>query len=66
MTCTISPDKRRYRDHLAAKLALAHIQTNDARRPKAPVRAYACPGCAGWHLTSWPTGNQPDQEHTHD
>jgi len=46
--------KVRYRDEIAAKLALATIQNQDkASRPKAERRAYFCPDCRGWHLTSW-------------
>ncbi len=49
--------KRRYRDELAAKLALADI---DRRRRgtgreldrRHETRAYACRACSGWHLTS--------------
>lgn len=41
--------KRRYRDHLAAKLALAMMRGGEKRRER---RAYRCPDCAGWHLTS--------------
>lgn len=45
--------KRRYRDEIAAKLALATIQRKDkARRSKSERRAYRCPLCGGWHLTS--------------
>lgn len=45
--------KRRYRDKIAAKLALASIQADDSSaRPKTERRAYRCPRCRGWHLTS--------------
>lgn len=44
--------KRRYRDEIAAKLALATIQREDkAHRPDQEVRAYYCRECHGWHLT---------------
>lgn len=44
--------KRRYRDEVAAKLALATIQREDkAHRPDQEVRAYLCPACRGFHLT---------------
>lgn len=42
--------KHRYRDNIAARLALAGIdRTAPKRREK---RAYRCPRCRGWHLTS--------------
>jgi hypothetical protein len=41
--------KRRYRDQLSAQLALA-------QRSCGVVRAYPCPVCNGWHLTSRPWG----------
>ena len=45
--------KIRYRDRLAAKLALARImRRDDASRPKSERRPYRCPACRGWHLTS--------------
>lgn len=37
--------KRRYRDEISAMLALS-------RRNASVFRAYRCPYCAGWHLTS--------------
>ncbi|MEU1919324.1 hypothetical protein ABZ742_04025 [Streptomyces albogriseolus] len=44
--------KFRYRDRIAAQLALAGIDNvNPKRREK---RAYRCPQCRGWHLTSKP------------
>lgn len=48
MTC----QKRRFRDEIAAKLALSHIDQKAGPRAKEPRRAYRCPGCKGWHLTS--------------
>lgn len=46
--------KRRFRDEISAKLALADIQRRgkDSQRPKDERRAYRCPRCRGWHLTS--------------
>ena len=44
--------KTRYRDQLAAQIALARIARHDERRATAPFRAYPCPHCHGWHLTS--------------
>jgi uncharacterized protein with PIN domain len=46
--------KVRYRDRIAALLALT--RTSDERRPKAERRAYRCPYCRGWHLTSQARG----------
>lgn len=49
MSCT----KHRYRDQIAAKLALAKVRSQDkSHRPKTEQRAYRCPECKGWHLTS--------------
>lgn len=49
MTCR----KRRYRDRVAAQLTLAQIAAaGAASRPKTEARAYRCPTCKGWHLTS--------------
>lgn len=45
--------KVRYRDRVAALLALAGTRsTRHTRRPKAERSAYRCPTCKGWHLTS--------------
>ena len=47
--------KRRFRDELAAKMALADIHRNKRgpeRREKYEQRCYPCPNCRGWHLTS--------------
>lgn len=45
--------KRRYRDQVDAKIALANIQWRDnARRQKTETRLYRCPHCKGYHLTS--------------
>jgi hypothetical protein len=44
--------KRRYRDEIAAKMALAKIgRTDSPDRAKIPRRAYFCASCGGWHLT---------------
>ena len=49
----MSCSKRRYRDDIAAKLALAKIARKDSgAREKNERRAYRCPKCRGWHLTS--------------
>jgi hypothetical protein len=43
----------RYRDRIAALMALATIVHQDkVKRPKQEARAYFCPDCRGWHLTS--------------
>lgn len=47
--------KTRYRDHIAAKLGLANIQTYGDTRGKTPQRVYYCHDCGGWHLTSRPS-----------
>jgi hypothetical protein len=45
--------KIRYRDELAAKIALANTKrTRGSRSLKEEKRAYRCPHCTGWHLTS--------------
>ena len=47
--------KRRYRDRIAALLALAGTGRRKRTR-KQETRAYRCPACKGWHLTSQPKG----------
>jgi len=45
--------KKRYRDEIAAKLALATYRRKDrSSSPGLEARAYRCPECRGWHLTS--------------
>ena len=45
--------KVRYRDRIAALVVLAKITHNDSTgRAKTERRAYKCPRCHGWHLTS--------------
>lgn len=41
-----------YRSEAAAARALISLQQSD--RSARPVRAYACPRCSLWHLTSKP------------
>jgi hypothetical protein len=46
-------EKVRYRDRIAALLAMAKTQHQDkSHRAKVEARAYYCAGCKGWHLTS--------------
>ncbi|MCU1356398.1 MAG: hypothetical protein JWM89_1816 [Acidimicrobiales bacterium] len=42
--------KTRFRDHEAATRALR--RTESSNRMVRPARAYECPRCKGWHLTS--------------
>lgn len=44
--------KTAYRDEIAAKLAMATIRHHGATRAKTPRKAYRCPDCNSWHLTS--------------
>lgn len=44
--------KRRFRDRIAAEMAIQRIATRGVVTDKDPVRAYRCPDCRGWHLTS--------------
>lgn len=45
--------KKKFPDRLAALLALAVIARADASgRAKSESRAYQCPKCHRWHLTS--------------
>lgn len=45
--------KKRYRDRVAALLALANTQFKDSSsRAKIETRAYKCDACVGWHITS--------------
>lgn len=46
--------KRRYRDLIAAKLALEQIASKSHRREKNEQRVYRCYLCRGYHLTSVP------------
>lgn len=44
--------KHGFRDRVAAELAIARRQFSDQRREKTEKRAYHCPNCKRWHLTS--------------
>lgn len=58
--CKCTPHKVRYRDEIAAKLALASVQHKDgSRRSKSEKRLYHCPCCNGWHLTAKPRETKP-------
>jgi hypothetical protein len=50
MTCPSG--KVRHYDRIAALMALASVRGKGERRPKDERRAYECPQCHGWHLTS--------------
>lgn len=43
--------KRRFRDDVEAKRVLRSMRTHSTRT-RIPVRAYECPICRGFHLTS--------------
>lgn len=49
--------KIRYRDEIAAKLALAKLGRQD-KPGHTEARAYPCPACRGWHLTSQKRGKR--------
>lgn len=49
---TCPTGKFRYRDRIAALLALGRIDNVDPGRRES--RVYRCPQCRGWHLTSKP------------
>lgn len=59
MTGKRCPEKRRYRDEIAAKLALSRIARYGEPREHTPIRCYHCPICDGWHLTSAPRRERP-------
>lgn len=45
--------KRKYRDEITAKIALSKVRSQDKSwRSKLECRAYKCPSCHKWHLTS--------------
>ena len=43
--------KTRFRDEISAKIAMSKIAVKSTEL-KIPTRAYRCPLCSGWHLTS--------------
>lgn len=48
--------KVRFRDELGAKIALSQIAVKDGAKRR-ERRAYRCPRCRGWHLTSQEKNN---------
>jgi hypothetical protein len=44
--------KERHRDEASAMQALERINAANWNNHRVPVRAYPCPYCHGWHLTS--------------
>lgn len=50
---TCKSGKVRYRDSIAAKIALARIEKRDSPG-HTETRSYKCGECAGYHLTSLP------------
>ncbi|ROQ69199.1 hypothetical protein EDD93_3696 [Streptomyces sp. 840.1] len=51
--------KIRYRDRLAAAIALASTSRSTASR-REEARTYRCRQCRGWHLTSKPAEEPTD------
>lgn len=62
MTGRCETGKFRYRDRIAALLALATIDDADPRRRE--KRAYRCHLCHGWHLTSQAQRTEPAHART--
>ena len=60
LPCCPATGKARFRERVQAKDALKEAARSRARAAMAgvvcwrqEVRAYRCPACRGWHLTSW-------------
>lgn len=59
---TRSCEKVRFADEAEALATLGHIRRYGSRKGKKPIRAYECPGCLGWHLTSRPPESFPEKK----
>lgn len=57
--------KQRYRDQGTAETYLAMIARCDGNNQKKPQRAYACPYCHGFHLTSQARYKEPQHDAAH-
>jgi hypothetical protein len=53
----VSCTKRRYRSEIDAMIALSNAGNRHDGRAKTESRAYRCPDCKGWHLTSKSRGH---------
>lgn len=49
-----SSGKAAFRDRIAALMFMAHSARTDSTHGKDLARAYRCPECRKWHLTSQP------------
>jgi hypothetical protein len=58
MTCT----KHAYPDKASAEVTIVLLRTK--RRPKYESRAYECPLCLKWHLSSRPARLDRPSKHT--
>ena len=52
--CDLHRGKKLYNSEHAADRALQAVRDYGAPRDKKPTRAYRCPGCGKWALTSQP------------
>jgi hypothetical protein len=59
---TVRCRKTRYRDELAALFAIDRIANKGRDTGVRPVRAYRCPNCRAWHITSQPNNNSKGQQ----
>lgn len=51
---TIVCVKRRHKDEAGAQEEMARAHSSNWNGHRVPTRAYKCPHCHGWHLTSQP------------